>query len=388
MRASIRTRRGTGTLRAACLAVLTVTLVAVTGVVSLPASFADPRLEGAQEHREAQQERLDGLLGRIDGLEADISGVRAELDSLGDEERRHRAEADRAALRVERRVRAAYTYGQTDPTLSLLAADGIGEVSERTRVLAMLATRGRGEAEEALAARSRVEAGADRASELLADLRERREELEVAQKEAAGLVADAKDAEAEVKETIAREEAEERRRREEAERRRVATAQRASRGDAGGDDSGESGGDAGASDTASAPTSGGVACPVGRPHSFSDTYGAARSGGRSHMGTDILAARGIPIYAYEDGQISRMSSTRLGGISLWLRGDSGNSYYYTHLQGYVSGLSTGQRVSAGEQIAYNGDTGNARGIPHLHIEVMPGGGSNVNPYPFMRSACG
>ena len=106
------------------------------------------------------------------------------------------------------------------------------------------------------------------------------------------------------------------------------------------------------------------------------------------MGTDILASRGTPIYAYESGAITRLASTRLGGISLWLRGDSGNSYYYTHLQGYVAGLSTGQRVGAGEQIAYNGDTGNARGIPHLHIEVMPGGGGNVNPYPFMRQACG
>jgi murein DD-endopeptidase MepM/ murein hydrolase activator NlpD len=146
---------------------------------------------------------------------------------------------------------------------------------------------------------------------------------------------------------------------------------------------------------APAPSAGGagqvngsVACPVGQPRNYSDTWGAARSGGRSHKGTDILAPRGTPIYAYENGTITRMNSNSLGGISLYLRGSSGNVYYYTHLQGYVSGLSAGQSVSVGQHIAFNGDTGNARGIPHLHFEVMPGGGSNVNPYPYVKRACG
>jgi peptidoglycan LD-endopeptidase LytH len=127
---------------------------------------------------------------------------------------------------------------------------------------------------------------------------------------------------------------------------------------------------------------------VGQPRSYSDTWGAPRSGGRRHMGTDIMAPRGTPIYAYESGTVTRLWNSRLGGISLYLRGDSGNQYFYTHLQGYVSGLSAGQRVSAGQHIAFNGDTGNARGIPHLHFEVMPGGGGNVNPYPYVVRACG
>ena len=104
--------------------------------------------------------------------------------------------------------------------------------------------------------------------------------------------------------------------------------------------------------------------------------------------TDIISPQQTPIYAYESGTISRMSSNSLGGISLYLTGASGNQYYYTHLSGYVSGISPGTRVSAGQHIAFNGDTGNARGIPHLHWEVRPGGGSNVNPYPYARRACG
>jgi murein DD-endopeptidase MepM/ murein hydrolase activator NlpD len=132
----------------------------------------------------------------------------------------------------------------------------------------------------------------------------------------------------------------------------------------------------------------GLACPVAAPRSYSDTYGAGRSGGRSHRGTDILAPRGADIYAIEGGTITRLSGNHLGGISLYLQAHDGTVYYYTHLAGYVDGLVAGTQVETGEQVAYNGDTGNARGIPHLHIEVLPGGGANVNPYPYVVRACG
>ena len=35
----------------------------------------------------------------------------------------------------------------------------------------------------------------------------------------------------------------------------------------------------------------------------------------------------------------------------------------------------GARISAGEQVAWNGDSGDASGNPHLHFEVHPNGGS-------------
>jgi membrane fusion protein, copper/silver efflux system len=49
---------------------------------------------------------------------------------------------------------------------------------------------------------------------------------------------------------------------------------------------------------------------------------------------------------------------------------------------------TGERVRAGQPIGTNGDTGNARGTPHLHLEVHPGGGRPINPYPLVQRACG
>jgi peptidoglycan LD-endopeptidase LytH len=130
-----------------------------------------------------------------------------------------------------------------------------------------------------------------------------------------------------------------------------------------------------------------MSCPVSKPFSFVDSWGAARSGGRAHKGVDIMNPMRNRVHAIVDGVISRQSTSSLGGVSLYLRGDDGNEYYYAHLDSYAS--RTGQRVKAGELIAYNGQTGNARWTaPHVHFEVHPGGGAPVNPYPITKAACG
>lgn len=137
------------------------------------------------------------------------------------------------------------------------------------------------------------------------------------------------------------------------------------------------------------PAQGGSACPVAGAVSFVDTWGAPRSGGRAHQGVDMMAAHGTPVAAIFDGTISRMSSSSLGGITLWLRSTAGDSYYYAHLQGYAGGISTGSSVTAGQVIAYVGSTGNASpAYPHLHFEDHPGGGGAINPYPLVKGICG
>jgi murein DD-endopeptidase MepM/ murein hydrolase activator NlpD len=126
---------------------------------------------------------------------------------------------------------------------------------------------------------------------------------------------------------------------------------------------------------------------VSKPFSFVDSWGAARSGGRAHKGTDIMNPLGNKVHAIVDGVVSRQTNSSLGGISLYLQGDNGIEYYYAHLMRYVSRV--GQRVKAGELIAINGQTGNARfTAPHVHFEVHPGGGAPVNPYPYVKAACG
>jgi murein DD-endopeptidase MepM/ murein hydrolase activator NlpD len=48
----------------------------------------------------------------------------------------------------------------------------------------------------------------------------------------------------------------------------------------------------------------GMTCPVAGPNSFIDSWGFPRSGGRTHEGTDIVAAFGTPVVAIVSGTIT------------------------------------------------------------------------------------
>jgi murein DD-endopeptidase MepM/ murein hydrolase activator NlpD len=66
----------------------------------------------------------------------------------------------------------------------------------------------------------------------------------------------------------------------------------------------------------------------------------------------------------------------------------GVEYFYAHLSRYA--VPAGTRVRAGQPVAANGQSGNARySAPHVHFEVHPGGPGSapVNPYPYVRRAC-
>lgn len=131
----------------------------------------------------------------------------------------------------------------------------------------------------------------------------------------------------------------------------------------------------------------GFLCPIDAPTWFIDSWGAPRSGGRSHKGTDMFAAFRAPVVAAADGVVS-LSYGNLGGNIVWLHADHGVSYFYAHLDGYPDGLASGQRVQRGELIGFNGDTGNSDpGAYHVHFGIYPGGTTAVNPYSTVARAC-
>lgn len=121
--------------------------------------------------------------------------------------------------------------------------------------------------------------------------------------------------------------------------------------------------------------------------SFIDSWGFPRSGGRTHKGTDMFAAWNEPVYAVAAGTVvTRVGG--LGGYSIWLLANNGVAYYYAHLASF--NVSSGQRVSQGQTIGFNGNSGNAMGgPPHVHFQLHPGGRGSpaVNPYPTLIAAC-
>ncbi len=124
----------------------------------------------------------------------------------------------------------------------------------------------------------------------------------------------------------------------------------------------------------------------GRP--LIDSWGFPRMTGtpdsHAHQGIDIFAPMGTPLVAAERGVLTRVGVGRLGGLKLWLRGESGTDWYYAHLSDFAPDIAEGQVVEAGELVGFVGDTGNAKGTPpHLHMQIHPNGGDPINPYPML-----
>lgn len=100
-----------------------------------------------------------------------------------------------------------------------------------------------------------------------------------------------------------------------------------------------------------------------------------------HLGIDLAAAMGSPVYATDTGVVV-YSGPISGGYGLMVMIDHGNGFHslYAHLSQIM--VRCGQNVSQGQTIAYSGSTGNSTG-PHLHFEIRFMG-AFVNPHDYLR----
>lgn len=132
------------------------------------------------------------------------------------------------------------------------------------------------------------------------------------------------------------------------------------------------------------------ALPTQGPCWYHDTWGAPRSGGRRHVGTDVFTVGGEYVYAVADGTLTSRKWAQAGNISgnAWrLTANDGTAYFYAHLSDFAPGLGVGSTVRAGQIIGWVGRTGNTV-VDHLHFEIRPGGGSPIDPYPILRAQGG
>jgi len=97
-----------------------------------------------------------------------------------------------------------------------------------------------------------------------------------------------------------------------------------------------------------------------------------------HLGIDIAAGEGAPIYAADSGVVTMAQGGYNYGYGNVIQIDHGNGYstLYAHLS--TIGVSQCESVYAGQWIGSAGNTGNSQGA-HLHFEVRQGGGF-INPW--------
>ncbi len=124
---------------------------------------------------------------------------------------------------------------------------------------------------------------------------------------------------------------------------------------------------------------------------IADSFDAPRDGRRRHDAVDIMAPRGTPVIAADDGLVLRVGTNTLGGNVVWTCDTAHKfAYYYAHLNRHARGLREGQTVKRGDLLGYVGTTGNAPpDVPHLHFQLMRilddrhySTGTPLNPLPF------
>ena len=126
---------------------------------------------------------------------------------------------------------------------------------------------------------------------------------------------------------------------------------------------------------------------------LSDSFNEIHSGER-HQAIDIMAPKGTPVFAVEDGRIAKLFTSKPGGLTIY-QFDPGEkfAYYYAHLDRYAPGLAERQPVKRGDVIGYVGSSGNASPqSPHLHFSIFVLGpekqwwrGTAINPYPLLTA---
>lgn len=110
-----------------------------------------------------------------------------------------------------------------------------------------------------------------------------------------------------------------------------------------------------------------------------------QAGGRwahNHTGLDFAAPIGTPVRSVMAGTVIQADWEGAYGRQVKVRHANGTVTSYSHMSEFD--VSVGDKVQAGSMVGRIGVTGNTTG-PHVHFEVLPGGGSPIDPEPWLRA---
>lgn len=355
-----------------------------------------------QEYQETLQKQIEVLEDQIRTARNDIEELNASINELTMKLDASEEEIADTIGQFKERVAAIYRAGSVSSLEILLNSNSLSDFTMRSEMLSTMSMRDQeliNKIAEYMDATKDEREECEAEKKLVADLKK---SMEHKQKELDGLYAENAQAIADLEgrqndtnhaleqnaeeiqkrdEEIQRLIEEERKRQEEEERRRQEAAANGGNGsysEIGG------GGETGNVDWVPDGTTNGVSgfnptWPMPGVTYISDEFG----GSRGHGGMDIAGSYGTAIVAAESGTVirSHMADTWGWGwgYHVYIYHNDTYSTLYAHMDS--TAVSTGQYVTKGQVIGYEGNTGDSTG-PHLHFEVWQNG-TRVNPRPFL-----
>lgn len=326
----------------------------------------DATLELFFSDSSASADELLGRLGTMDRLVdanrdvyAEAVGARDSAKSLAAQAQVARDERDKRKVEAEQKMQAAQDAAQA-------AQAALAAQNEHREVL-----------------EAQLDALRDTTAKTVAGYKAGVEAARKAREEAARKARE--EAARKAREEEARRLAEEKRRREEAAAAAANKPKPSTGGSSGGGSSGggsSSGGSGGVVQSSGwvRPAHGWISSWFGTRGSICGSGGCTASG---HRGIDFASSCGSPIYAAASGTVVFAGYSGAWGNYIQVRHSDGTVTGYAHIINGGYNVGYGDRVRAGQTIAYIGSTGASTGC-HLHFEVYRGG-VRIDPAPFLRA---
>ena len=356
------------------------------------------QLDSLREDQAQKQAYLETLQEQISLVQEQILTTRENIQDLNESigQLTLKLEASQAEVQdtidlFKQRLVALYTAGNVSTLEILLDSDSLSEFTTRSEMIENMTAHDQdlvdkleAYVESTSAEREERQAQMEEVAELKKSLENQQDELDALYAENAAALEEIQGAEGATENALAANEEElaayEQKMQEAiaaqkaAEEAALAAQQQQNSGStaSGGDSTSSGGGSASSDGSISYPTGGGGVAgfdPIW-PLPGVTYISAGYNGYPGHKGLDIAGPYGTPIVAAADGTVIEANSTDSWGMSwgyyVLIYHNGTYTTRYAHLSSVA--VSSGQYVTAGTVVGYEGATGNVTG-PHLHFEV-------------------